>query len=82
MFPPVFFLQNRKGNTENYTKTFALLSALRDFFFLHRVMFSEAVARRCSVKKVFLKFLQNSQEKNCARASFLLKLQAEASNLI
>ena len=25
MFPPVFFLQNRKGNTENYTKTFAFV---------------------------------------------------------
>ena len=82
MFPPVFFLQNRKGNTENIVKHLHLLSALRDFFFLHRVMFSEAVARRCSVKKVLLKFLRNSQEKNCTRASFLLKLQAEASNLI
>ena len=35
-----------------------------------------AVARRCSVKKVFLKILQNSQENTCARASFLIKLQA------
>ena len=30
----------------------------------------------CSVKKVFLKILQNSQENTCARASFLIKLQA------
>ena len=36
----------------------------------------KAVARRCSVKKVFLKILQNSQENTCARASFLIKLQA------
>ena len=28
---------------------------------------TEAVARRCSVKKVFLEVLQNSQESNCAR---------------
>ena len=28
---------------------------------------SEAVAQRCSVKKVFLELLQNSQENNCAR---------------
>ena len=34
----------------------------------------EAVAQRCSVKKVFLKILQNSQEITCARASFLIKL--------
>ena len=30
----------------------------------------EAVVRRCSAKKVFLKILQNSQENTCARASF------------
>ena len=33
-----------------------------------------------SIKKVFLKFLQNSQENTCARVSFLIKLQAEACN--
>ena len=31
----------------------------------------------CSVKKVFLEILQNSQENTCARVSFLIKLQAE-----
>ena len=36
---------------------------------------SEAVARRCSVKKVFLEISQNSQENACARVSFLIKLQ-------
>ena len=36
----------------------------------------EAVVRRCSVKKVFLENLQNSQEITCARVSFLIKLQA------
>ena len=34
---------------------------------------SEAVARRCSIKKLFLETSQNSQEKNCARVSFLKK---------
>ena len=33
----------------------------------------------CSVKKVFLEILQNSQENTCARASFLIKLQAPAT---
>ena len=43
----------------------------------------EAVAgERCSVKKVFLEISQNSQEKVCARISFLIKLQAEACNFI
>ena len=31
--------------------------------------------QRCSVKKVFLKISQNSQENSCARAFFLRKLQ-------
>ena len=37
---------------------------------------SEAVARRCSVKKVFLKISQNLQENTFARVSFLIKIQA------
>ena len=39
-------------------------------------LFPEAVFRRCSVKKLFLEILQNSQEKTCARDPFLIKLQA------
>ena len=35
----------------------------------------EAVVRRCSGKKAFLEISQNSQENNCARVSFLKKLQ-------
>ena len=40
---------------------------------------------RCSVKKVFLEILQDSQKNTCARVSFLTKLQAlacKACNLI
>ena len=40
------------------------------------------VAQRCSVKKLFLKISQNSQENTCARVSFLIKLQAQACNFI
>ena len=36
------------------------------------MIFAEAVVRRCSVKKVFLKISQNSQENTCARVSFLI----------
>ena len=36
----------------------------------------EATIQRCSVKKIFFKILQNSQENRCARVSFLIKLQA------
>ena len=38
--------------------------------------------RRCSIKKVFLKISQYSQENTCAWASFLIKLQDSASNFI
>ena len=42
----------------------------------HGRFHAEAVARRCSVKKVFLQITQNSQENTCARICFLIKLQA------
>ena len=35
----------------------------------------KVVIRRCSIKKVFLKISQNSQENVCARFSFLIKTQ-------
>ena len=38
-------------------------------------VYVEAVARRCSMKYVFLKVLQNSQENTCVGVSFLIKLQ-------
>ena len=41
----------------------------------------EEVSQLCSVKKVFLKISQNSQENNCARVSFLIKLQASGLQL-
>ena len=34
---------------------------------------SEAVAQRCSVKKVFLEISQNSKENTCVRVPFLIK---------
>ena len=37
---------------------------------------AEAVAQRCSVKKVFLEILQNSRENTCARVTSVIKLQA------
>ena len=39
------------------------------------VQFVTEAVPRCSVKKVFLQISQNSQEKICARVSFLIKLQ-------
>ena len=40
--------------------------------------YSEAVVRRCPVKKMFLEISQNSLENTCARVSFLIKLHALA----
>ena len=42
----------------------------------------EADAKRCSVKKLFSEISQNSQKNICARVSFLIKLRAEACNVI
>ena len=42
---------------------------------------TEAVVQMCSVKKLFLEILQNSQENTCARVSFLIKLQAVKEHL-
>ena len=39
------------------------------------VKLSEAVVQRYSLKKVFLKTSQNSQENTCVRVSFLIKLK-------
>ena len=35
---------------------------------------TEAISSRCSVRKMFLKISQNSQENNCARVFSLIKL--------
>ena len=43
---------------------------------------SEAVAQRCSVKNVFSRFSQNSQEDTCARVSFLINCRPEACNFV
>ena len=45
--------------------------------FLRASFNAEAVARRCSIKKLFLEISQNLQENSCSRVSFLMKLQTE-----
>ena len=41
----------------------------------------EGVIPRCSVKKVFLKISQNSQENTCVRVSFLIKVLIKKETL-
>ena len=43
------------------------------FNFVHMIRSSH---QKCSMKKVFSKIFQNSQENTCARVSFLINLQA------
>ena len=47
-----------------------------DIFSFFLGFLAEAVAQRCSVKKVFLEISWNTQENTCVKASFLIKLQA------
>ena len=44
-------------------------------------IFTEEVAQRCSVRNVFLKISQNSQENTCARVPLLIK-KPQACNFI
>ena len=65
----VYLWNTWKGDTED---TFL---SLITWFWLWFWLTSEADAWRCSIKKVFLEILQNSQENTCASFSFLIKLQ-------
>ena len=42
---------------------------------------SKTVTKRCSVKKVVLEILQNSQKNTCVRASFSIKFQGSGLQL-
>ena len=44
--------------------------------------FTDALNRTCSIKKIFLKNSQNSQENTFARVSFLVKMQAWPETLL
>ena len=66
------------------TEIYKSIKAIEDGFY-HKVIEAkckEAVSRRCSIKKVFLEILQNSQENTCVRVSFLIKLQAWPATLL
>ena len=57
-----------------------ILTEVPQFYlnFRRLVGFSEAVVRRCSVKKVLLEISQNSQENTCAKASFFIRKETLA----
>ena len=49
---------------------------------LHFTLLIEAVAQRCSLRKLFLEISQNYEENTCTRVSFLIKLQAVPATLL
>ena len=57
-----------------------MIGALRERTYLQSVINENVKETEAaiggSVKKVFLKILQNSQENTCARVDFLIKLQS------
>ena len=88
------YLQHNFSLWNNKKKINRIMKKLKfyEFFDVHMdkilstweyyVQSTEVVVRSCSIKKVFLEILQNSQENTCARVSFLINLQAEACNFI
>ena len=49
---------------------------LCDDKYLFRFLAEETIVQKCSLENVFLEISQYSEENTCARASFLIKLQA------
>ena len=46
------------------------------------LLLTKAVTQKCSVKKVFLEILQNSQENTYVRVSLLVKMKAASTENI
>ena len=75
-----WYCQNKKNNWVFFSIVF--LHHIPKIWFPHFqnnlhlqvIILSGGVTRRCSVKKLFLKISQISQEITCARVSFLMKL--------
>ena len=74
----------RLGNFWNYL-TF-LFSGFRDGCLVQKmvvfIIFFSGGHQRCSIRKIFLKISQYSQENTCARVFFLRKLQAWPATLL
>ena len=68
-----FDLKRFRYFTIIYTNNYAKFHSLDKVY--------ESSHQRCSIKKVFLKNSQNSQENTCAKVSFLIKLQVFLAGL-
>ena len=63
------------GPFKKYVTCIMVFSTQFNFVTLCQFYSTEAVARRCPVKKAFLAIWQNSLKNTCVRVSFLIKLQ-------
>ena len=79
-------LSSRLRNNKNFCWFLACFKDIFDSCILFPEKVDErklgAAVQRCSIKKLFVEISQNSQENTCARASFLLKLQARPATLL
>ena len=69
LFSSLYFI-SKPQDCKNFIKLVA-----SDFFLGFRKLNTKAVARMCSIKKLFLEISGNSQKNICARKYFLIKLQ-------
>ena len=70
-----------KGSPTNYAFVIRRKSFLKRIFCEEGLAKTEVAVQRCSIKKVFLEILQNSQENTCAIVSFLIKLPIKKETL-
>ena len=73
-----FHVKQKLITSQDYLEEMSLGKCLHNLL-SKREDIPEAVGRRCSAKKAFLKISQNSQENTYARAHFLIKLQSGCS---
>ena len=81
----LLFLKKRADkNCFSYSKTSLTLKLISHInsSLLSIKTSEEAVTQTCSVKKVFFKISQNSQENACGRVPFLIKMQAAPATLL
>ena len=73
-----FYTSNDVSRRKNLL---VLITELRNSHLITLLKTYRSSHRRCSVKKVFLKISQNSQENTCVRVSFWLNLQVTGNFL-
>ena len=63
----------------SFDEVFLMTLTFTEQPFIERPLHREVATRGALLEKVFLEISQDSQENNCGKVSFLIKLQAEAT---